>query len=170
MPDRFLQAAPLAAMIEQRAADARRRGADDLERPAGTTWTPTRRDISSLREVDRRRLGLPARADARLRRSGTASGVIHAWGMTETSPLGSVARPPAGAEGEEAWRYRYTQGRVPAGGGRPGSSAPAASVLPADGTSVGELEVRGPWITGALPRRGRRPDDGEVPRRLAAHR
>ena len=34
MPDRFLQAAPLAQMIEQRAADLRRRRADDLERPA----------------------------------------------------------------------------------------------------------------------------------------
>src|SRR6266545_4184874 len=40
--------------------------------------------------------------------------VIHAWGMTEMSPLGSVARPPARVEGPEAWAYRYTQGRIPA--------------------------------------------------------
>lgn len=33
--------------------------------------------------------------------------------MTETSPLGSVARPPAGVSGDEMWRYRYSQGRFP---------------------------------------------------------
>ena len=33
--------------------------------------------------------------------------IMQAWGMTETSPLGAVARPPADAEGEEHWRYRH---------------------------------------------------------------
>ena len=41
--------------------------------------------------------------------------LLHAWGMTETSPLGSVAHPPEGATGEEEWEYRCTQGRFPAG-------------------------------------------------------
>src|SRR6185437_10198515 len=36
----------------------------------------------------------------------------HAWGMTETSTLGSVAREPRGVTGEEAWHYRDTQGRL----------------------------------------------------------
>ena len=72
--------------------------------------------------------------------------VLHAWGMTETSPVGSVARPPAEATGEERWKYRYTQGRFPA-------SVEARLIdddgnrVPHDGTSIGELEVRGPWIT-----------------------
>jgi fatty-acyl-CoA synthase len=72
--------------------------------------------------------------------------ILHAWGMTETSPLGSVARPPAGADGEEAWRYRVTQGRF--------MSAVEARLiddggneLPFDDEAVGELEVRGPWVT-----------------------
>ncbi|WP_280472250.1 hypothetical protein, partial [Nocardia cyriacigeorgica] len=43
--------------------------------------------------------------------------VIHAWGMTETSPLGSVAHPPAGVEGEEEWAYRRFGGRAPGLGG-----------------------------------------------------
>jgi fatty-acyl-CoA synthase len=71
--------------------------------------------------------------------------ILHAWGMTETSPLGSVARPPAAAAGEQRWAYRYTQGRFPASvtarliGG-------AGEELPWDNESVGELEVQGPWI------------------------
>jgi len=74
--------------------------------------------------------------------------VLHAWGMTETSPLGSVARPPVGTSGEQQWAYRYTQGRFPA-------SVRARLIdddgheLPWDGQSVGELEVQGPWIAAA---------------------
>jgi len=67
--------------------------------------------------------------------------------MTETSALGSVANPPPGLTREEEWRYRDSQGRVfcavearLAGDG--------GAVLPADGEAVGEIEVRGPWITG----------------------
>ena len=71
--------------------------------------------------------------------------IIQAWGMTETSPLGSVARPPVGAEDEEHWRYRATAGR-------PSPLVEARIVddegaeLPWDGRSTGELEVRGPWV------------------------
>nr|WP_120491346.1 long-chain fatty-acid--CoA ligase [Corynebacterium lactis] len=39
--------------------------------------------------------------------------VIHFWGMTETSPIGTVARPPYGASGEARERYRISQGRFP---------------------------------------------------------
>lgn len=39
--------------------------------------------------------------------------VIHFWGMTETSPVGTVARPPYGASGETRERYRVSQGRFP---------------------------------------------------------
>lgn len=41
--------------------------------------------------------------------------LCHAWGMTETSPLGTMANPPAGLTEEEEWPYRVTQGRFPAG-------------------------------------------------------
>jgi len=145
MPDRFLQAAPLAAMIE-------------AERPtcAGavpTIWTDLLAyldnnagvDVSSLRQVV---VGGSACPPALMHAFADRYGieVIHAWGMTETSPLGSVARPPADASGEEYWRYRYSQGRVPAGVAAR-IVGPAEDILPADGESVGELEVRGPWVT-----------------------
>jgi fatty-acyl-CoA synthase len=68
--------------------------------------------------------------------------------MTETSPIGSVAHPPAGTPADEAWRYRDTAGRlVCAVEAR--LVGDNGAVLPYDGTAVGEIEVRGPWVTGA---------------------
>lgn len=145
LPDRFLQAAPIAEMIA-------------AERPtvAGavpTIWTDLLVHLDS-HEVDTSSLGEvivggsacpPALMHAFEERHDIR--IIHAWGMTETSPLGSVARPPAGADAAQAWQYRYTQGRVPAGV-EARIVGPQGTPLPADGTSVGELEVRGPWVTG----------------------
>jgi fatty-acyl-CoA synthase len=145
MPDRFLQGAPIAQMIA-------------TERPtlAGavpTIWTDllahldgNEVDTSSLTEVI---VGGSACPPALMHAFSERHGIeiVHAWGMTEMSPLGSVARPPAGATGDEAWRYRYSQGRVPAGVAAR-ITGPAGEPLPADGTAVGELEVRGPWVTG----------------------
>ena len=74
--------------------------------------------------------------------------IIQAWGMTETSPLGSVARPPHKATEEDHWRYRATAGR-------PSALVEARLIrdggeeVPWDGTSTGELEVRGPWVARA---------------------
>jgi fatty-acyl-CoA synthase len=79
--------------------------------------------------------------------------VVQGWGMTETSPLGGVAHPPAdvglGAPEELDWRMK--SGRVIAGVqmrvvGEDGSE------LPWDGAAVGEIEVRGPWITAGYHR------------------
>lgn len=72
--------------------------------------------------------------------------IKQAWGMTETSPIGSVATPPVSARGEEIWRYRACAGRLVAGvEGRIVGERDV--VLPCDGTSVGEIQVRGPWVT-----------------------
>ncbi len=71
---------------------------------------------------------------------------LQAWGMTETSPVASSARAPAGLSEEEAWGYRATAGRpmplVEARLRREGSDED----VPCDGESTGELEVRGPWV------------------------
>jgi fatty-acyl-CoA synthase len=144
LPDRFLQPAPLAQMISQ-------------ERPTmggavPTIWTdllahldahPT--DVSSLTEVV---VGgapcPPALMHAFAERHGIQ--IVHSWGMTEMSPLGSVSRPPAGLTADEEWAYRYTQGRVPAGV-QARIVGPDGEVQPRDGKAVGELEVRGAWVT-----------------------
>src|SRR5215475_9573938 len=143
-PDRFLQAAPIAEMIAaERATHAA---------AVPTIWTdllayleahPT--DISSLKETT---IGGSACPPALMRAFHEKYGieVIHAWGMTEMSPLGSVSRAPVGVDGEDAWAYRYTQGRLPASvQGR--IVDPLGEVAEPDGKTVGELEVRGPWVT-----------------------
>jgi fatty-acyl-CoA synthase len=76
--------------------------------------------------------------------------VIHAWGMTEMTPLGSVAEVPSvfsDAPKDEQYRFRAKQGlpapfvEIRARG--------ADGLVPWDGESMGELEVRGPWVVSA---------------------
>src|SRR5881296_174861 len=75
--------------------------------------------------------------------------ILHAWGMTETSPLGSVARPRAGTKPEDELNARLTQGViVPAVEIRICDAATGAE-LPWDGVAFGEIQVRGPWIARA---------------------
>jgi fatty-acyl-CoA synthase len=73
------------------------------------------------------------------------------WGMTETSPVATTAWPPPGATEEEHWALRATQGR-PMCGVEVRIVDDAGNPLPNDGKAVGELEVRGPWITGSYYR------------------
>jgi len=146
MPDRFLQPAPLAEMIES-------------ERPTHAAAVPTiwqgllaeltakPRDVSSLTQVTIGGSACPPSLMAAFDDLGMH--VCHAWGMTETSPLGTIARPPAHAVGtDEEFAYRLTQGRFPAGV-EARLTGPGGERLPWDGESAGELEVRGPWIAGA---------------------
>ncbi|MGH9021068.1 MAG: long-chain fatty acid--CoA ligase [Acidimicrobiales bacterium] len=74
--------------------------------------------------------------------------VIQGWGMTETSPLAAVALPPAGTLPENEIDYRVKAGRVVAGV-QLRLTADDGTVLPKDGKTVGEFEIRGPWITGS---------------------
>jgi fatty-acyl-CoA synthase len=77
--------------------------------------------------------------------------VVHAWGMTELSPAGTVSRLRQEMEGwsqEEKTRVRLLQGspfplvelRVVMDDG---------TVAPWDGVTAGELEARGPWVARA---------------------
>jgi fatty-acyl-CoA synthase len=145
MPDRFLQPAPLADMIEK-------------VRPTHAAAVPTiwqgllaevlarPRDLTSMARVTIGGAACPPSLMEAYDKLGVR--LIHAWGMTETSPLGTVAHPPAGLTAEEEWPYRVTQGRFPAGvEGR--LVGPGGEILPWDGESAGELEVRGNWIAAA---------------------
>lgn len=74
--------------------------------------------------------------------------VIHAWGMTELSPLGTVARLKSyQADLPEADQFaiRSRQG-TPVPGVDLRAVAENGNEVPWDGKSFGELEVRGPWV------------------------
>ena len=71
--------------------------------------------------------------------------VVQAWGMTETSPLGSVAKAPVRLQGEERWGVRATAGRI-APWVRARIVDDDGVEQPWDGESVGELQCQGPWV------------------------
>lgn len=74
--------------------------------------------------------------------------MIQGWGMTETSPLAAVSIPPAGTPADEEIEYRAKAGRVVAGVEIRVADADG-NIVERDGTTVGEFEIRGPWITGS---------------------
>jgi fatty-acyl-CoA synthase len=74
--------------------------------------------------------------------------LLHAWGMTETSPIGTVSRVPPGVTDDAThYRLRAKQGRP----------VPLVDVVvrneagdvPRDGATSGEVLIRGPWIAGS---------------------
>ncbi len=134
MPDRYLQPEPLVRLIE-------------AERPtiAGavpTIWNGLLQhlrahggDVSSLRLVPCGGSAVPhSLQEAYEKELGVR--ILQAWGMTETSPLGSVAHPPADVTDEESWRYRDSAGLLCARSSigswaRAGSCCPATARLSA---------------------------------------
>jgi fatty-acyl-CoA synthase len=143
MPGRFLQAEPLCRMIA-------------AERPTfsgavPTIWNDILRyaenrevDLSSLRLVMCGGSAVPRVLMERLQeRHGVR--VIQAWGMTETSPMASISFPPKNCLPEHDLDWRTKSGRIV-----PGVELrimDGEKILPWDGQSVGEIQVRGPWVT-----------------------
>lgn len=81
--------------------------------------------------------------DAFVERHGVT--IMQAYGLTESSPIASFARPDPHSSATRRRAQMLGQGRFPAGvkarivdGGR---------VQHNDGWSVGELQIRGPWVT-----------------------
>ncbi len=144
MPERYLQPEPLAAMIA-------------AERPTTSAAVPTvwnallvhgeeaELDLSSLQRVVVGGAAVPRSMIEAFEQRYDVE-VVQGWGMTEMSPLGAVATPPGDAPASESVDWRAKTGRVIAGvdlrlvdtGGRE---------LPWDGKAIGEIQVRGPWIT-----------------------
>jgi len=147
MPNRFVAAAPLARAVAQERATLIAgvpTVLGDLLRHADEQ----KPDLSSLRGGICGGAAVPRKLMEGFERHGVR--ILQAWGMTETSPLCTVARPPAGLDdaGTEAhWEARTSVGRI-----MPwvelrivGDDGPQ----PWDGRSTGEIEVRGPWIARA---------------------
>ncbi|MCW2849059.1 MAG: fatty acid--CoA ligase [Marmoricola sp.] len=147
MPDRWLQAEPLCRFMN----DSR----PTVSGAVPTVWNdvlgyldkdPSKKP-ESLRLILCGGSAVPVSLQRALRdRHGIE--IRQAWGMTETSPVASAGLPPAGVEGEDVWSYRGSQGRVLCGveGRIVGDDGDAKDW---DGATVGELQVRGPWVTGS---------------------
>jgi len=103
-------------------------------------------DLSSLRAVPCGGSAVPESLLAAYDALGV--NVIQAWGMTETAPLATVSRTRSTMDGwtdAERRRVRARQG-PPIAGVDIRVVDDAGDPVPWDGKSVGELEVRGPWI------------------------
>jgi fatty-acyl-CoA synthase len=110
---------------------------------------PEAYDLSSLRTMI---IGGSAAPEGMIRAFQERHGlhVLHAWGMTETTPLGTVCNLSSqmdDATEDERYRVRAKQGL-------PGPFIELRArgdegFAPWDGESMGELEIRGPWVSGA---------------------
>ncbi|MGD0240218.1 MAG: long-chain fatty acid--CoA ligase [Streptosporangiaceae bacterium] len=145
LPNRFTQAEPLAAFIAAERAT--------LATAVPTVWydilglDPESIDLSSLRMIMAGGAAVPrSLIEAYERRLGVR--VLQGWGLTETSPVAALAHPPKHVPAERAIDYRATAGR-PLGGVEARVVDDEGKVLPRDGRATGEIEVRGPWVTGA---------------------
>jgi fatty-acyl-CoA synthase len=146
LPDQYAQAEHLTRFIaEERATFA---GA------VPTVWNDVLRystdnevDLSSLRMIICGGSAVPRVLMERFQeRFGVP--IIQAWGMTETSPLAAVAWPPKTSTAEDEFDWRAKTGRIFAGV-ELRICNDAGEALPWDASAVGEIEVRGPWITGS---------------------
>src|SRR5207237_3465373 len=149
MPGRFLQPEPLCRLIAEERATVS--GAvptiwNDIGRWAETNPI----DLSSLRLIVCGGSAVPRSLMERFEDLHQAR-LVQAWGITETSPLAAVALPPKGCGPEEELDWRAKTGRVVAGV-ELRIVDEAGRVLPWDGKSAGEIEVRGAWVTAAYHR------------------
>ena len=149
LPNRFLQGDRLLEMIESRRVT--------LAAGVPTIWNDMlrclqadpSRDVNSLRLILCGGSAVPESLMRGYDKFGVS--MFQLWGMTETSPLASLARPPVDATADESWTWRLTAGR-PMFGVEMRVIDDHGNVLPNDGRSIGELEVRGPWVTGSYYR------------------
>jgi fatty-acyl-CoA synthase len=147
MPQMFLQGEPIIKMI------AELRPTYSLGVP--TIWNDVLRAAEDNDQVDFSSLrGLLAGGSAVPRvmietfRDKYGLEHVQGWGMTESSPLAAVAIPPAGTPPEKEIDYRVKAGRVVCGV-EIRITDDQGNVLARDGETVGEYELRGPWITGS---------------------
>ncbi|HZV52285.1 MAG TPA: long-chain fatty acid--CoA ligase [Candidatus Dormibacteraeota bacterium] len=78
--------------------------------------------------------------------------MIHAWGMTETSPVGSFAQVRSWTPPERELEVRLKQGAAAPGVEIRIADLATGEELPWDGVAFGEIQCRGPWIAAAYNR------------------
>lgn len=146
MPGPHLQGPHLRAMIE-------------LARPTLTAMVPTLLgdllladevaplDLSCFRAIVSGGSAVPSSMIEAVRdRWGVP--VIQGWGMTETSPMCVLSHPPKDLNGETETYWRLKSGR-PVPGIEVRVMDDEGRCLEHDGTTVGELQLKGAWVTGS---------------------
>ena len=145
-PDRFLDPASLATLIRDEAVTL----------PAGvpTVWISllqylekTGTELPSVRIIPCGGSAIPpALMDGMARRGLT---MLHAWGMTETSPVATISQVKRALRdgGEVERRVRLKQGLPVPGVELRLAAVDTGQIQPWDGKAVGEIQVRGPWVT-----------------------
>jgi fatty-acyl-CoA synthase len=110
---------------------------------------PERWDLGPLERVNLGGAAVPASLIEGFNRHGLT--VVQGWGMTETSPLGTVCNLPADLEAAapaEQFDYRARQGTpIPLIELR--ARRDDGALIPWDDEAMGELEIRGPWVAAA---------------------
>jgi fatty-acyl-CoA synthase len=117
-------------------------------------------DISN---IDRLTVGGSAPPESLIRRydEDYDAPILQGWGMTETSPLGTLSilrKELADADPETRYRYRATAG-MPVPGIEVRILDENGDPVPRDGETSGELQVRGPWVVDSYHNR---PDANET--------
>jgi fatty-acyl-CoA synthase len=144
LPDRFLQAEPLAKLIAS-------------ERPTLMGCVPTifndlliyadehpEVDLSSLTNAACGGSAVPKQLMKDFEERHAVR-IFQAWGMTETSPVATYSRPTEREHDDAYWEERAKQGR-PLPWVELRLADDDGGEVPWDGESTGEIEVRGPWI------------------------
>jgi fatty-acyl-CoA synthase len=108
---------------------------------------PKKYDLSSIRRmVVGGSAAPPSMIEGFKKRHGLD--ILHAWGMTEMNPMGTMAHVKAhlaDRSEEELLAYKSTQG-IPVPFVETRHTDDQGKVLPWDNKTMGELEVRGPWV------------------------
>jgi fatty-acyl-CoA synthase len=159
MPGPHLRPPALAEMIVE----------EKVTVPAGvpTIWTglyhelkTNPRDISHIRALVVGGSAMP-RALIEAYEQELGVNVLHAWGMTEMSPLGTICVLQGHHQAlpnHEKWDVKARQGyTVP--GVEMRIVNDAGEPLPWDGATMGEVQVRGPWVTKQYYKVERTPDN-----------
>jgi acyl-CoA synthetase (AMP-forming)/AMP-acid ligase II len=113
---------------------------------------PDRWDLSALRHLIVGGSAVPRSMFEGFDRHGLT--IIQAWGMTETSPMGTICRLPAeldDASEDEQYQFRVRQG-IPSPFVEIRARGDDGELIPWDDQAMGELEVRGPWVAAAYHR------------------
>jgi len=155
LPDRFLTAPALAALIA-------------AERPTLMGCVPTifadllryadehpEVDLSSLTNAACGGSAVPRQLMKDFQERHDVR-IFQAWGMTETSPVATYSRPREGEHDDAYWSARASQGRP-----LPWVELRLMGddgIVPWDGESTGEIQVRGPWVASGYYREGAQED------------